>query len=424
MSNQGHHNVAKYLIVGLVVFCSTTASSYAQDKGAPPWGEFLKRFKKDPLLKEPFHMSEASEVKGLAAKIRARELDIPNRKRAIRYLKDLDCTQFPEAKKMLVSLLKVDPNDEKYETEKWEEVRYEAAKGLRDMLARHSCNPDSNKDAKGGKSKSQNGNCQSCPSSECDDSLWQQCCSSASNVQKRMRGERTEPQQPPCHCTSCCDADTLNALAKTAYEMNEKGCCYEPSLRVREMAVEAIKACGVPCHYKPYYGESDEEPGPPAFEESGKKVNSNGEDVPPEKIEEGVAPTPSDEASATLPSVTNVVTPISRLTNLCIVSLAQGQQLQPNPQISATYRGRIYYFSSAEAKQEFLRNPVRYAVAFGGCDPVEFVQTQEVVEGRFLAEHEGRFFMFTSEENYHTFKANPDRYIPKSAHNDRVASNP
>ncbi len=409
MSNQGHHNVARYLIVGLVVLCTTTTSSYAQDNGAPPWGEFLKRFNKDPLLKKPFHMSPETEVKGLSSKIRARELDVPNRKRAIRYLKDLDCTQFPEAKEMLLSLL--DP-----EAEKWEEVRYEAAKGLREMLARHSCNPDTGKQGDGKNN--------SCKSDECQESLWQQCSDSASAVGKRVRRERTKPQEPACHCTSCCDAKTLNTLAKTAYEMKENACCYEPSLRVREMAVEAIKACGVPCNYKPYYGESDEEPGPPAWDESARKMESNGEDVPKEKNEDGTAPSPSDDAAEPIPSVTHLVTPISRLTNLCIVSLAHGKQLQTNTQISATYRGRIYYFSSLEAKHEFLGNPDRYAVAFGGCDPVQFVRTQQAVEGRFLAEYEGRFFMFTSQENYDAFKANPGRYVPKSVHTDRVASNP
>ena len=430
MSKPGHHNLAKFLIVGLTVFCTAAPAGFAQDKSAPPWGEFLKRFNKDPLLKKPFHMAEETEVKGLSSKIRARELDVPNRKRGIRYLKDLDCTQFPEAKEMLVSLL--DPK-----AEKWEEVRYEAAKGLRDMLARHSCNPDAEKNEKGkdsgknGKGKDadrQSGSCQSCQSDDGEDSLWQQCCNSSAAVGKRARGERTKPQEPACHCTSCCDAETLNKLAKTAYEMDEKGCCYEPSLRVREMAVEAIKACGIPCHYKPYYGEFDEEPGPPPLDEASRKTESKkGQDLPSDSNDGGDKPPQSDDSPANAPapgpSLTNVVTPITRLTNLCIVSLANGQQVKPDPQISATHRGRIYYFASEAARQTFVENPERYAVTFGGCDPVHFVRTQQAVEGRFLAEHEGRFFMFATRENHDAFKANPDRYAPKTTQSDRVASN-
>ncbi len=420
MSSAGHHSIRRVLVVTAIVLMASAGTSVAQDAGAPPWGEFLKRFQKDPLLKKPFHMMPEDEVKGLASKIRARELDIPNRKRAIRYLRDLDCTQFPEAKEMLLSLL--DP-----EAEKWEEVRFEAATALRDMLARHSCNPDASKNGKNGRkegSKTPSENCQ-CESG--NESFWQQCCQTASNTGKRVRGERTKPQEPPCHCTSCCDAATLNKLAKTAYEMKPNGCCYEPSQRVREMAVEAIKACGVPCHYKPYYGEFDEEPGPPAWDESGKKSNSDGEDVPPERREGEAPPAPREESgdnnAAPVPSVTNVVTPISRLSNLCIVSLAEGQQVPSDTQISATYRGRIYYFSTDAAKREFVSNPERYAVAFGGCDPVHFVRTHQAVEGRYLATHEGRFFMFASRENHEAFKADPARYLPKSAQSDRVASN-
>ena len=196
------------------------------------------------------------------------------------------------------------------------------------------------------------------------------------------------------------------------------------------MAVEAIKACGVPCKYKPYYGEFDEEPGPPAWDEASGKLKSNGEDIPPETKEEGLNPSPSDESEenapapvpAPVPAVTNVVTPISRLTNLCIVSLANGQQVKPDPQISATHRGRIYYFATDAAKHAFVENPERYAVAFGGCDPVQFVRTHQAVEGRFLAEHEGHFYMFASRENHAAFKSNPDRYVPKSADANRVAS--
>jgi YHS domain-containing protein len=419
MSNRVHHKTGTLLFVCLAVIFAATPAAFGQDAGAPPWGEYLRRFKKDPLLKKPFHMSPESEVKGLSSKIRARELDIPNRKRAIRYLKDLDCTQFPEAKEMLLSLL--DP-----EAEKWEEVRYEAAKGLRDMLARHSCNPDAGKDGsrKDG-SSGQSGSCQSCQSGGCEDNLWQQCSNTAANAGKRLRGERTKPQEPACHCRSCCDAKTLNTLAKTAYEMKEDACCYEPSLRVREMAVEAIKACGVPCNYKPYYGETGEEPGPPAYEEvGGDKDDGNGVDEPlPPKTDENSVPMP-DSASVPgrVPTLT-MVTPISRLSNLCIVGLAHGQQLKPDPQFKSTYRGRIYYFASDEAKQEFNTDPERYAIAFGGCDPVHFVQTQSAVEGRFLTEHEGRFYMFATKENYLAFKASPERYAQQSSRSDSVAAN-
>ncbi len=434
MSFFGHHSTASALAVVtlLTVFPFVSSqSSVAQDAGAPPWGEFLRRFNRDPLLKKPFHMDPAENVKGLASKIRARELDIPNRKRAIRYLADLDCTQFPEAKAMLLKML--DPNEEK-----WEEVRFEAARGLRDMLARHSCNPNAANGKGNGKDKGKGGSKGSADSSQCktcnngsscescqqSPSVWQQCSQAASKATRKMRGQRPEPQEPPCHCRSCCDADTLNLLAKTAYELKEDGCCYEPSRRVREMAVEAINACGVPCNFGPYYGDGGE-PGPPPMDESSDGSGSNGEVVPPSSDESVPAPAPSDSVKGieipSAPSLT-AIAPISRLTHLCIVSLKDGKQVAPSEQFSATYRGRIYYFASDNARQKFEASPEQYAVAFGGCDPVHFVETREAVEGRFLAQHSGRFYMFTSKENHERFKANPDRYSKSAGRTAAVAS--
>ncbi len=378
MSTTGHHTIIKFLAVLFIASLAGGPECSAQDAGAPPWGEWLRQFKRDRLLRKPFHMMPETEVKGLASKIRARELDVPNRKKGIRYLKELDCTQFPEAKEMLLSLL--DPKAEKFE-----EVRFEAAMGLRDMLARHSCNPNA-KGAKGGKN-----------------------------------GKNGGEDGQSCHCRSCCDAKTLNTLAKTAYEMNEDGCCYEPSLRVREMAVEAIKSCGVPCNFKPYYGEFDEEPGPPVSEES----NRSEEVVPGTPNEGSPEPSPSDNpegAPAPLPAVTDVATPITRLENLCIVSFAHGRQVPPDLKISTVYRGRIYYFASEEAKEEFVSDPQQFAVAFGGCDPVHFVETKQPVEGRFLASHEGHFYMFSTRENHQAFKSNPSRYALKATETGRIAS--
>lgn len=410
-------------LVASALLCGFSTPVAAQDAGAPPWGEFLRRFNKDPLLKKPYHMDPEEGVKGLASKIRARELDIPNRRRAVRYLADLDCTQFPEAREMLLGLL--DP-----EAEKWEEVRFEAARGLRDMLARHSCNPAAAGNGRGQKNGNGNGSaaagqCNSCNSCGQQPGLWQQCCNTAAKYSRKVRGERAEPQEAPCHCRSCCDADTLNKLAKTAYELKENGCCYEPSRRVREMAVEAIKACGVPCNYGPYYAEEGE-PGPPPMDESGGVPNNGGGEVtPPPSLETTPPGSPDSSAQGVRfpanPSFTAVPTPISRLSGVCIVSLRQGKQVAAREEFRATYRGRVYYFSGLDAQRQFLASPETYAVAFGGCDPVHFVDTQEAVEGRYLTSHDGRFFMFTSKENHERFMNNPARYSGESARTQTVA---
>lgn len=376
MSKMGHHSTFRMFCLTLIFVTAGSGVSLAQkpggtggDSGAPKWGEYLTRFRIDPLLRKPFHMQPDTDIKGLASKIRSQELDIRNRKRAIRYLSSLDCTQFPEAKKQLALML--NPNDER-----WEEVRFEAAKGLRDMFSRHSCSPEVAEQA------------------------------------KKSKRDKTGADGKPCHCTTCCDADTLNILAKTAYEMDEKGCCYEPSLRVREMAVEAIKVCGIPCNFKPYYGTpNNEEPGPSAVSGQGSQNSgggSGGEVIPDSPSEESVPEEMAPQAS--LPTQTIVPSPISRLTKVCIVSLAKGETRASDPSIQSVYRGRVYYFADEVARQEFESSPERFAVAFGGCDPVHFVQTHQPVEGRFLTEHGGKFYMFLSKDNVEKFKANPDKF--------------
>ncbi|MFO0979259.1 MAG: YHS domain-containing protein [Planctomycetaceae bacterium] len=357
---------AATFVVGCLVGISN--NGYCQDtgpdKGAPKWGEFLRRFNKDPLLKPPFHNEEAEKgPKGLASKLRARELDIPNRKKAIRYLASFDCAQFPEAKEMLLKVL--DPKEER-----WEEVRYEAAVGLRDMLARNACGP---------------------------------CKADDGKKDKVGRGG----VEGPCHCTTCCDAKTMNTIARTAYEMKEDGCCYEPSLRVRQMAVEALKVCGVPCNYKPYYAE---EPAPSPVEEIGPitppDTNQDGPSAPKTQDK------PYDSANLAIPQNVSVEpTPINRLTDVCIVGLSDGKVVRTEKQFSTTYRGRIYYFSSQEAMDRFTANPEQFAVAFGGCDPVEFVRSKKVVEGRYLLKHADRYYMFISKDNQKTFEGNPQAFL-------------
>ena len=220
------------------------------------------------------------------------------------------------------------------------------------------------------------------------------------------------------HCACCCDTETLNQLAKVAYEMNPDGCPLEPSRRVREMAVEAIEACGIECNYAPYYQE--EEIAPPATDEVGDGVDEDGggELVPPAQQE--LVPIPSDRTGLILPSVTRIE-PISALSTVCLVSLKQGQRLEPNPLYSATYRGRLYYFANKQAVSEFNDSPEEYAVAFGGCDPVHYVKTYEAVEGRYLVLHEDRFYMFATKDNYEQFKQNLNRFVPQSQAADPIA---
>jgi YHS domain-containing protein len=407
-------------ILGLACLSLVFVSpSHAQDEGAPPWGIFLKKFGKDKLLKPPFAEAPEATPKGLAAKIRARELDIPNRLKAVRYLGDLDCSQFPEAKEMLILAMQED---------RWEEVRFAAAKALRDMLARNSCGPN------GGAA----GQCRS--DANCNQSTWDKCVAvckdklSKKDSKNGKRGRKDEGVED-CHCKNCCDEDTLNAIAKTAYEMDDAGCPIEPSLRVREMAVEAISACGIPCHYKPYYATSEEpvpvEPVEPVDPEMIKDTPEVEGDKPtpapmPEvevEVKEAKLP-PLPRVTETQPTVkTEVVpTPIDQLDKICIVSWRNGETVKPSAEFESAHKGRLYHFANAECKASFDAAPETFAVAYGGCDPVHYLKTKQPLVGRFLADCNGRFYLFASHENLEEFNANPEVYTPGSKRTVRVAS--
>ena len=87
----------------------------------------------DPLLKPPFAAAPPGSLKGLAAGIRAAQLDVPNRVKAVQYLGTVDCVAYPDAQKVLIATMEEDPS---------EEVRYEAVMALRNMLTRGCCNMD------------------------------------------------------------------------------------------------------------------------------------------------------------------------------------------------------------------------------------------------------------------------------------------
>lgn len=358
----------------------------AQDKEAPPWGEFLRQGRWpgfDRLLRRPFRLSPETEVKGLAAKLRARELDIPNRKRALKYLSQFHCSTFPEARAMLVKVMLED---------KWEPVRLEAVESLKGMFEECACQ---------------------CASEEEDE---------PSGREKRDALKFGSPDLDSAkHCLCCCDAETLTALAKVAYETKDDGCCFEPSRRVREAAVEAIKVCGIPCNCQPY--TVGDEHAPPAFD-----VIEDAIELQLQKEDNSEKTGPSDNGESTgshrmllpVPAVAKAE-PISRLKGICLVSLKCGEKAVATTEFSSTYRGRVYNFASRESQARFESDPENFAVAFGGCDPVHFVRHREVLEGRYLVRHDGRFYMFATRENFALFQADVARYTGRKARTSELA---
>lgn len=403
----------RQVLVGSAVATLVTgvATPPTQAQDAPvPLKELL--INKDPLLREIFAKAPVDDVKGLAAKIKAEEITVRHRIRAVRYLATVDCVAYPEAKEMLVKMLHED---------KWEPVRYEAAKALKTMFGTGVCAEKKRPERFG-------------------DWLtaWRR-----NNRRTSGKGERRYD-----YCPGCCDKDTLNALVKTAYEMNKRGNCFEPSLRVREMAVEAIKACGIPCKCGPYYGEGSdqEEMGPPPIEIATpedpvevkpkkkdeptevkpKKPSQDATDVPPSasrtpgktpfrtaafRNSAGQSRSRNDNVSNT--ASTNA--PLPSLNGLCIVELAANRRVKANSQFRTVYRGRCYYFSSGDAKARFDAAPTKYAVAYGGYDPVHYAKSKSLLDGRMLCEYRGQLYCFATKANWETFQKDPQRYVVRKA---------
>ena len=354
------------LLAGLFALAVAVPNVVAQQEAnaAPPWGQSLPEGTPNPilgdlfvnpLLKKPFRMAPEDTPSGLAAKLKAGELDIPNKIKGIRYLATFHCATFPEAREMLVEVLLNDP---------WEPVRLEAATGLRDMFQNCGCNEQSGDDGECKLVDDMHAKVKTAHA-DLDSKAKHVHATMDAKVKALLKGDVCAVLDPhwihplfqhklhmdrlrgapdadsSCQCKCCCNAETLNKLAKVAYESKDDGCCFEPSRRVREMAVEAIAACGVPCHYKPYV-EGDEY-GPPAYDPEPEPID--GEELPPVAPGEGEQLPDVGSRTLSLPRSANYSpVPNNRLKKVCLVSLKQGEKVTPTGKFSRAYRGRTYQF--------------------------------------------------------------------------------
>lgn len=376
----------------------------------------------DPLQRPAFAGAPVDSLKGMAAGIKAVELDAPNRIRAAQYLGTLDCVTYPQAQDMLIQVMQEDPI---------EDVRYEAVMALRMMLTRSCVNLDGECDcdscklkkkiAKESKSHSKKAQ-HECPKNPCElvHQTLPKILHAPCKICQRIKKGPLEATRYDC-CRGCCNEKVLNALSRVAYETDEFGCCVEPSARVREAAAMGLNLCcnawAPPMQYVvptvppiPVKEETDvpqrkeETIQPPATDNNSAKVAR-----PIRQVSSSVSMTKSAEGHPkTIPAIGEH----------CIVGL-KARQFEP---AKAEFRSvfeertyffaesRTYFFASAAAKAEFDRNPTAYAVAYGGLDPVDFIESRTKVDGQYLREYEGRFYLFATKENWEAFKAKPSRY--------------
>jgi YHS domain-containing protein len=398
------------------------------------------------LLQPPFAGAPIDTPKGLAADIKAKEVDVPNRIAAAQYLGTLDCVAFPEARKMLIAMAMEDP---------FEPVRYEAVMAIRIMLARGMDNPRRSAHAAGcgcEKCKAREKDIKKsvkatekhahhaavmalCPKNPCElvhktvPAIIHVPCVLAAKMKLRCQTGVKAEELRYDFCKGCCDAETLNALSKIANDLDEQGCPIEPSPRVREAATEALLLCDctpvpptpmVPVPAPPV-PETPLGEGVPRIE--GEGVPEVSPELPPDvptvpdtekekfdDLDPNAFATPRLLKTSATGGVASQAPPLAALSDYCVVALHDHRFARANSEIFSIYKSRTFFFESEESKLRFDENPEVFAPVFCGMDPVCYVESQELREGRVLREFGGRFYLFVDEASWEKFQKNPGRY--------------
>lgn len=100
------------------------------------------------------------------------------------------------------------------------------------------------------------------------------------------------------------------------------------------------------------------------------------------------------------------------LKGFCAVALRDERDLKnAMPEHTSTFKGRTYYFSTAEAKVAFDENPDHYAPVAGGNDVV-LLKTKVTKEGSldFAVWYKDRLHLFTSQKTLEQFVATPKEF--------------
>ena len=437
-----------------------------------PVAKTMKEMVTPKLLREPFAGAPVDTPKGLAAKIKAKQVDEKNRVAAVAFLGTVDCVVYPESQEMLVKSMQEDSS---------EKVRLAAVKALQDQFG-------------------------------------------SGRTKRNLRGKFSKKEERRYDtCRGCCNEKTLNALAERAYETDETGCPLEPSERVREAARKALETCVACCHCQStepsvppmpaeeateesreenYEGDKPREPKPvpvpvpkvPAppsenpnsaaarqltpvqkalialYTRRGMRVpKSIVPDTPSQAAKTAEVPAASaDESSETqivrtavveeatenkadetnetqitpiaavtekpVPAVDEAtenqadetnetqITPIAAVTEKpapvvaclrghCPVAMQNRQVVKASAEFVTRYDGHTYFFASDEARREFLANPEKYAPVNSGYDVVIEQKTGEREAGDYVSEYEGRQYWFKTLANKKEFLQDSAKYV-------------
>jgi YHS domain-containing protein len=97
----------------------------------------------------------------------------------------------------------------------------------------------------------------------------------------------------------------------------------------------------------------------------------------------------------------------------CPVTLAAERKWKKGQaQFGAVHRRRTFLFTSEAAQQKFLADPDRFSPVMVGYDPVKFMQTGELVDGRatYSLTYRKQVYLFTDDASLKTFWTNPSQF--------------
>ena len=80
------------------------------------------------------------------------------------------------------------------------------------------------------------------------------------------------------------------------------------------------------------------------------------------------------------------------------------------------HRGKLYLFSSEEAKAKFWSDPDRFSPVMSGYDIVQYLEAQHLQHGarQFGSYYRNKYYLFSSEATLLKFESSPDYYADKA----------
>ncbi|WP_254506732.1 thioredoxin family protein [Anatilimnocola floriformis] len=132
--------------------------------------------------------------------------------------------------------------------------------------------------------------------------------------------------------------------------------------------------------------------------------------APPQNPQPAAQPQPpAGGANVALASGTYPVA----MEGFCPVTLAVERKWKKGqPQFGAVHRRRTFLFTSAAEQQKFLAEPDRYSPVMVGYDPVKFMQTGELVDGRatYSLTYRKQVYLFNDDTSLKSFWQNPGQF--------------